>query len=45
MTVATPVFIDSIGTNEKENKKELERLSKEHPNAVFHIDDIGGFEE
>lgn len=40
MNVATPIFIDSIGTNEEENKKELERLSKEHPNAVFHIDDI-----
>ncbi|OLF65703.1 terminase small subunit [Staphylococcus sp. MB377] len=45
VNMATPVFIDSIGTNEEENKRELEKLSKEHPNAVFHIDDIGGFEE
>lgn len=40
VNMATPVFIDSIGTNEKENKRELEKLNKEYPNAVFHIDDI-----
>ncbi|MDO2946517.1 hypothetical protein ACP21P_04550 [Staphylococcus epidermidis] len=43
MNVATPIFIDSIGTNEEENKRELEKLSKEYPNAVFHIDDIRRF--
>ena len=40
VNMATPVFIDSIGTNEKENKRELEKLNKEYPNVVFHIDDI-----
>ncbi|MCO0861720.1 terminase small subunit [Staphylococcus pasteuri] len=35
-----PVFIDSIGQDEEMNERDLEKLSKQYPNAEFHIDDI-----
>ncbi|MEJ7487773.1 terminase [Staphylococcus sp. AOAB] len=35
-----PVFIDSIGQDEEKNERDLEKLSKQYPNAEFHIDDI-----
>ncbi|MCH4444473.1 hypothetical protein [Staphylococcus haemolyticus] len=35
MNVATPVFIDSIGQDEDKNIKDLEKLSKQYPNATF----------
>lgn len=45
MNVATPVFIDSIGQDDEENERDLKELEKQYPNATFHIDDIGRFEE
>ena len=45
MNVATPIFIDSIGQDDEMNERDLEKLSKQYPNAEFHIDDIGRFEE
>lgn len=45
MNVATPVFIDSIGQDDEKNKRDLEKLSKQYPNATFLIDDVGRFEE
>ncbi|UVD88583.1 MAG: terminase small subunit [Staphylococcus haemolyticus] len=45
MNVATPVFIDSIGQDDEKNKRDLKELEKQYPNADFHIDDIGRFEE
>lgn len=35
-----PVFIDSIGQDEEKNERDLEKLSKQYPNAEFHIDNI-----
>ena len=35
-----PVFIDSIGQDEEKNERDLEKLSKQYPNAEFQIDDI-----
>ncbi|BAE05391.1 unnamed protein product [Staphylococcus haemolyticus JCSC1435] len=29
----------------KKNEREIVNLSKQYPNAEFHIDDIGRFEE
>lgn len=43
MNVATPNFIDSIGKDDEKNDRDLEKLSKQYPNAEFHIDDIGKF--
>lgn len=43
--MATPIFIDSIGQDDEESERDLEKLSKQYPNATFHIDDIGRFEE
>lgn len=39
------MFIDSIGGDEEKNERDIENLSKQYPNAEFHIDDIGRFEE
>lgn len=45
MNVATPIFIDSIGQDNEKNERDLKELEKQYPNADFHIDDIGRFEE
>ncbi len=45
MNMALPVFIDSIGQDDEMNERDLEKLNKQYPNADFHIDDIGEFEE
>ncbi|EGL86928.1 hypothetical protein SA21200_0576 [Staphylococcus aureus subsp. aureus 21200] len=45
MNVATPIFIDSIGQDDEKNERDLKELEKQYPNADFHIDDIGRFEE
>lgn len=39
------MFIDSIGGDEEKNERDIENLSKQYPNAEFHIGDIGRFEE
>ncbi len=38
--MATPSFIDSIGQDDEKNERDFEKLSKQYPNAGFHIDDI-----
>lgn len=38
--MATPIFIDSIGKDDEMNERDLEKLSKQYPNAEFHIDDV-----
>lgn len=43
--MVTPIFIESIGHEEETNKRDLEKLSKQYPNADFYVDDIGRFEE
>ena len=40
LNVATPVFIDSIDEDDEKNERDIENLSKQYPNAEFHIDDI-----
>lgn len=40
VNMALPVFIDSIGQEDEMNERDLEKLSKQYPNAEFHIDDI-----
>ncbi|MFW3518370.1 hypothetical protein [Staphylococcus caprae] len=40
MNVVTPIFIDVIGEYGEKNESDIENLSKQYPNAEFHIDDI-----
>lgn len=40
MNVATPIFIDSIGQDDEMNERDLEKLSKQYPNAECHTDDV-----
>ena len=40
MNLATPVFVDNIGEDDEKNERDIENLSKQYPNADFHIDDI-----
>lgn len=40
LNVATPVFVDNIGEDDEKNERDIENLSKQYPNADFHIDDI-----
>ena len=40
MNVVTPIFIYVIGEYGEKNESDIENLSKQYPDAEFHIDDI-----